>query len=94
LRPRREADATGLINWRTPAVPKPDLWHTLNVVQENVVRGGLHGMQHGVDPNGRKTFRRVTTREVRGIDQDVKLNRALWMLAERMAELKGAAVAA
>jgi hypothetical protein len=95
LRPRREADATGIINWRTPAAPKPDLWHTLNVVQENVVRGGLHGMQHGTDPQtGRRTMRRVTTREVRGIDQDVKLNRALWMLAERMAELKGAAVAA
>ena len=94
LRPRREADAVGLINWRTPAAPKPDLWHTLNVVQENVVRGGLHGTQRGVDTNGRPTFRRVTTREVRGIDQDVKLNRALWMLAERMAELKGAAVAA
>jgi hypothetical protein len=39
-------------------------------------------------------MRRVTTREVRGIDQDVRLNRALWQLAERMAELKGAAVAA
>jgi len=31
----------------------------------------------------------VTSREVRGIDQDVRLNRALWQLAERMAELKG-----
>ena len=38
----------------------------------------------------RRTDRRITTREVKGIDQDVKLNRALWMLAERMAELKAA----
>jgi hypothetical protein len=95
LRPRREADATGLIDYRKPAAPKPDLWHTLNVVQENVIRGGLHGTVRGIDPDtNRRTFRRVTTREVRGIDQDVKLNRALWMLAERMAELKGAAIAA
>jgi hypothetical protein len=36
----------------------------------------------------------VTTREIKGIDQDVKLNRALWMLAERMAELKGEQIAA
>jgi hypothetical protein len=96
LRPRRDEDAPGRTNdWRRPATPKPDLWHTLNVVQENVVRGGLHAWQQGIDANtGRKTARRVTTREVRGIDQDVKLNRALWMLAEKMAELKGMAVAA
>ena len=90
LRPRREDDAAPAADWRRPTNPKPDLWHTLNVVQENVIRGGLHGFAQGVDQNtGRKTARRVTTREVKGIDQDVKLNRALWMLAERMAELKG-----
>jgi hypothetical protein len=97
LRPRRDADAPerAVTDWRRPAVPKPDLWHTLNVVQENVIRGGLSNWQQGIDQfTGRKTARRVTTREVRGIDQDVKLNRALWMLAEKMAELKGQAVAA
>jgi hypothetical protein len=63
----------------------------LNVVQENVIKGGLHGFQQSIDKQtGRKTARRVTTREVKGIDQDVKLNRAMWMLAERMAELKAA----
>lgn len=35
--------------------------------------------------------RRVSTRRTNGIDQDVKLNRALCQLAEHMAELKGAA---
>jgi hypothetical protein len=96
LRPRRNEDADGPVDWRRPAAaPKSDLWHTLNVVQENTVRGGLHGTLRGTDPQtGRRTMRRVTTREVRGIDQDVRLNRALWQLAERMAELKGAAVAA
>ncbi len=73
LRPRRSEDAAS------------DLWRTFNVVQENVIRGGLHGVDRA---NGR--FRTVTTREVKGIDQDVKLNRALWQLAERMAELKAA----
>ncbi|WP_210185408.1 hypothetical protein [Rhizobium sp. NFR03] len=33
-------------------------------------------------------------REVKGIDQDVKLNRALWTLTQKMAELKGVRVAA
>lgn len=64
----------------------PDLWTTFNVAQENTIRGGLHGM--GRDADNRQ--RRTTTREVKGIDQDVKLNRALWLLADKMAELKGA----
>lgn len=64
-----------------------DLWTTANVLQENAIRGGLTAW--GRDPQGRP--RRVTTREVRGIDGDVRLNRALWLLSERMAELKAAA---
>jgi hypothetical protein len=33
----------------------------------------------------------VTTRAINNIDQDVKLNRALWVLGERMAGLLGLA---
>lgn len=62
-----------------------DLWTTFNVAQENVIRGGLRGFTR--DEDGRR--RRVSTRAVNGIDQDVKLNKALWMLTAKMAELKG-----
>ena len=74
IRPRRHAD-----NSR-------DLWATFNVVQENVIRGGIHGRV--TDSNGRR--RNATTREIKGIGQVQNLNRALWTLAERMAELKAA----
>lgn len=70
---------------RRPADTGNDLWRTFNVVQENSIRGGLSAM--GRDANNRR--RRTTTREVHGIDQDVKLNKALWMLAENMAKLRG-----
>jgi Domain of unknown function (DUF932) len=73
LTSRRREDAGG------------DLWHTLNRVQENVIAGGLSAVQR--DANGRRV-RRVSTRRINGIDQDVRLNRALWSLAEKMAELK------
>lgn len=63
-----------------------NLWLTHNVIQENVIRGGLSAWAR--DANNRQ--RRVTTREVRNIDGDVKLNRALWMLSQKMAELKAA----
>lgn len=64
-----------------------DLWSTFNRVQENSMRGGLHGSTR--DANNRR--RRMTTRDVNGIDQTLTLNRALWTLAQSMAKLKGAA---
>jgi len=62
-----------------------DLWTTFNVVQENIMRGGLKGMKR--DNNGR--LRRATTRPVKAIDRNIQLNQALWYLTEKMAELKG-----
>lgn len=65
---------------------KPDLWMTFNRVQENMIKGGQRGRT--VTENG---SRRTTVRAVSGIDQNKALNRALWTLTERMAELKNAA---
>jgi len=65
----------------------PTLWNTLNTVQENVIRGGV-GYVLRDEQGRRKQYRR--TREVAGIDQNVKLNRGLWVLAQEMAKLKGA----
>ncbi|WP_454862582.1 DUF932 domain-containing protein [Paraburkholderia fungorum] len=58
-----------------------DLWTTFNRVQEGLTRGGLHGRNAA----GRAT----TTRPVSGIDQNIRLNRALWVLAEEMRRLRG-----
>ena len=64
-----------------------DLWRVFNVAQEHVIRGGDHGLL--INERGQR--RRTSTRQVNGIDQDVRLNKALWSLAEKMAELKKAA---
>lgn len=61
---------------------RADLWSTFNRVQENMIKGGIGSR----NANGRRT----RTREIAGIDQNVKVNRALWQLAERMRELKAA----
>jgi hypothetical protein len=78
-------EATQLLATRRRDDEQNDLWTNFNVVQENVIRGGLHGV--AINANNQR--RRMSTRAVNGIDQDVKLNRALWTLANRMAELKG-----
>ncbi|RQU79321.1 DUF945 domain-containing protein [Burkholderia cenocepacia] len=59
---------------------RPDLWSVMNRVQENLIRGGLQGRS----ANGRP----LRTRPVQGIDQDVRLNRALWLLADGLRQLK------
>jgi Domain of unknown function (DUF932) len=72
-----------VVNARRYEDAQTDLWTTFNTVQENMIRGGLYGVTTGAD--GRR--RRTTTRAVNGIDGNVKLNRALWTLASKMAEL-------
>lgn len=79
---------------RYQEVGKDDLFTTFNVIQENIIRGGLSG--YAKDSEGKysnrsgERFKKVHTREVKSIDQSNTLNRALWTLAEKMAELKAA----
>lgn len=73
IAPRRSADV------------RSDLWTVMNTAQENIIRGGVGYVQR--DAQGRRTaFRR--TREIRGVDQNTSVNRALWALAEEMKALK------
>jgi hypothetical protein len=59
---------------------RPDLWSVFNRTQENLTQGGLRGRS----ANGRSQ----QTRPVQGIDQNIRLNRALWLLADGMRQLK------
>ena len=53
-----------------------DLWSVFNRCQENLLKGGLSGRT----AKGKRSH----TRAVKGIDGDVKLNRALWVMAEKL----------
>lgn len=78
-------DAPALLGARRSADRASDLWTAFNVVQENAIKGGISGRVR--DAQGRVSRRR--TRGVSGIDGNKALNRALWTLTEKMAELKG-----
>lgn len=56
-----------------------DLWTVYNRIQESLLKGGLSGRT--------AQSKRTHTRAVNGIDGDVKLNRALWVMAENMMDL-------
>ncbi|WP_321854391.1 DUF932 domain-containing protein [Paraburkholderia tropica] len=57
-----------------------DLWSVFNTTQENLIKGGLTART----ANGRNR----ATRPVQGIDNGVRLNRALWLLADGLRQLK------
>ena len=67
---------------RRDADQAPDLWHTLNRVQENLMQGGLRGRA--------ESGRRVRTRGVKAVAEDLRLNRALFALADSLARQKAA----
>ncbi|ALU52625.1 DUF932 domain-containing protein [Klebsiella sp. 1SOBk12mer] len=53
-----------------------DLWTVYQRLQENLIKGGLSGRS--------AQGKRSRTRAVNGIDGDLKLNRALWVMAEEL----------
>lgn len=67
LRPRRYDDN------------KNDLFTTMNVIQENALKGGI--------TNFDKDFKRKTTRAINGIDQNIKVNKLIWSFAEELKKI-------
>lgn len=52
------------------------LWTTFNTVQENFMRGGLRGYT--------ANHKRTSTRAIKSVTEDVRINKALWLLAEEL----------
>ena len=71
-----------VLNPRRTADNKKDLWTTFNIVQENLIKGGI--------PRITRKGKLTRTRKINGIDGNVRLNKSLWTLAEAMKELKTA----
>jgi len=78
-------DASSLLHARRSMDTKNDLWTTFNRVQENMTKGDI---RYFTGSRMEQNFRRQRTRGVNNIDRDIKLNQALWTLANEMAKLK------
>lgn len=76
LRVRRASDAgrDGLV--------LPDLYTTMNVVQENTMKGGISRY----DSQAQK---RKTTRAIHGIDQNIKINKLIWSFSQELRKIHG-----
>lgn len=69
---------------RRPEDANATLWNTFNVIQEKFLKGGRFAI-----PAERSVYANKT-REVKSISENVRLNKSLWALTEKMAELKNA----
>lgn len=58
---------------------EPTLWNTLNVLQENMIDGGINHVRQTA--RGRQYAR---TRPVLGIDQNTKVNRGIWSASQAL----------
>ncbi len=74
LRPKRHSDNG------------TDLWTTFNVIQENIIRGGVNTTK--INDKGRVRYN--TKRAVKSIDKNIKLNKAIWEMATEIRSLKAA----
>lgn len=68
-----------LLTTRRSEDRKNDLWTVFNRVQENIMKGGIRSRT--------ETGRRTTTRPVKSVEKDIKLNKALWTLTSKLAEV-------
>jgi hypothetical protein len=75
LKPRRQADT------------RTDLFTTMNVLQEKLINGGPKAEQK-TDKYGRRNWHAI--RKVNSVNENLRINQALWALTEKMAELKTA----
>jgi len=76
-----------LLRTRRPVDKGDVLWKVFNRVQENITRGGLSYQIVTEDDRGVRKTRNATTRPIKSIERDKKINEALWILTEKMAEL-------
>ena len=77
---RRPLQPDQVLSRRRPEDERPSIWHVLNTVQENLIKGGL--------PGRTSNNRAFTTSPVAALDRDTELNRGLWTLANRALEYK------
>ena len=60
---------------------KDDLYTVLNVIQENLIRGNISGIN-------KDTKRRFTSKEITSISKDTEVNKCIWDIAEKIASIK------
>jgi hypothetical protein len=65
----------------------PTLWNTFNIIQEKFTKGNDYEQTTRISDVGKIT-RKTKVSGIRGINENIRVNRGLWQLTELMRELK------
>ena len=79
--PHLEVNPLDLLKPHRSEDENDDLYTVMNVIQENLIRGNISGMN-------KESGRRFTSKEIKSISKDVEINKGLWDIAERIALIK------
>lgn len=79
--------ASKLLSPRRVQDTSKDLWSTFNVLQENIIKGGIRYRNSPTEENPYAHVRRNSTRAINSVSENTRLNCALWNLTEKMATL-------
>jgi hypothetical protein len=60
---------------------KDDLYTVLNIIQENLIRGNVSGVN-------KESGRRFKSKEIKSITTDAQVNKGVWEIAEKIASIK------
>jgi hypothetical protein len=74
-----EVDPKEVLTPRRWEQSEPSLWNVFNSVQENILRGGVRQV--------RSDGSRFRSREVKNIDEDLRINRELWRIAASLEQV-------
>jgi len=76
-----DVDYTDLLIPHREEDTKDDLYTTLNIIQENLIRGNISGIN-------KETGRRFTSKAITSISKDTQVNKGIWDIAEKIATIK------
>ncbi len=82
---KRQFDVKKLLTPVRNVDTKPTLWNTFNVIQEKMTKGNRFEIDTRPYHGGMKKVR-----EIKGINESVRVNRGLWHLQSEFAKMKGA----
>lgn len=78
----KKFDVPALLQPRRRDDADPTLWSTYNVLQEKLVTGGRF------EQNAHRRYVKNKVRGISSVGENIRINKGLWMLTEKMAELK------
>lgn len=99
------AESASILQWEKDILPEPEellkvhrpvdllkrneLFTTFNIIQENMIRGGVKvPIRYNPFAGGNKNAKRKS-RAIHSISENIRINRSLWELTEKMAGVLG-----